>query len=88
MLLLAGGNINDCTQFTHVMAAVRIPRLGTVRPRTRPERVIADKGYGSRVIRAYTYLRRRGIGATHPERAGQLAGRAHRSTSAARSTGS
>ncbi|MFI6787936.1 transposase, partial [Nonomuraea sp. NPDC050383] len=46
------------------------------RPRTRPEHVIADKGYSSRAIR--TYLRRRGIGATIPERADQLAGRAHR----------
>ncbi|MFI6791950.1 IS5 family transposase [Nonomuraea sp. NPDC050383] len=74
--VVTGGNINDCTPFTQVMAALRIPRLGRGRPRTRPEHVIADKGYSSRAIR--TYLRRRGIGATIPERADQLAGRAHR----------
>ncbi|MCP2344602.1 transposase [Nonomuraea roseoviolacea subsp. carminata] len=58
------------------MAAVRVPRLGLGRPRTRPQHVIADKGYSSRAIR--TYLRRRGISATIPERVDQLAGRAHR----------
>ncbi|MDP9868867.1 transposase [Streptosporangium brasiliense] len=49
---------------------------GAGRPRTRPDHVIADKDYSSRAIR--TYLRRRGIGATIPERADQLAGRARR----------
>ena len=39
-------------------------------------RVIADKGYSSRAIRAY--LRRRGIAATIPERRDQRAGRLRR----------
>ncbi|NUW34584.1 transposase [Nonomuraea sp. SMC257] len=47
-LVLTGANINDCTQFTRVMAAVRVPRLGPRRPRARPRHVIADKGYSSR----------------------------------------
>jgi transposase len=38
--------------------------------------VVADKGYSSRSIRRY--LRRRGIAATIPERADQIAGRRRR----------
>ncbi|MQY06803.1 hypothetical protein ACRB68_48990 [Actinomadura sp. RB68] len=49
-------------------------RMG--RPRTRPDHVVADKGYSSREIRVY--LRRRGIGATIPQRADQVAGRVRR----------
>ncbi|WP_435866438.1 IS5 family transposase [Streptosporangium sandarakinum] len=74
--VLTGGNVNDCTQFTAVMEAIRVPGPGPGRPRTRPAHVIADKGHSSRAIR--TYLRRRKIGATIPERADQPAGRARR----------
>ncbi|WP_435878011.1 IS5 family transposase [Streptosporangium canum] len=74
--VLTGGNVNDCTQFIAVMEVIRVPRAGAGRPRTRPAQVIADKGYSSRAIR--TYLRRRKISATIPERADQLAGRARR----------
>ncbi|WP_420038096.1 IS5 family transposase [Streptomyces sp. cg28] len=73
---LTGGNRNDCTQFEQVMAGIRIARPGPGRPRTRPDHVVADKGYSSRAIRAH--LRRRGIKATIPERVDQLAGRARR----------
>src|SRR5262249_27716787 len=38
-------------------------------PRTRPDRVLADKAYGSRANRAY--LRRRAIARTIPEKADQ-----------------
>ncbi|CAM5563356.1 hypothetical protein SPURM210S_03909 [Streptomyces purpurascens] len=40
------------------MARVRISRYGPGRPRTRPDRVVADKGYSSTTIRSS--LRRRG----------------------------
>lgn len=50
-----------------------MPRIGRGRPRTRPDKVRADKAYGSRVNRAY--LRRRGIGCTIPEKAGQVRNR-------------
>ena len=40
------------------------------RPRTRPDRVLADKAYGSRANRAY--LRRRGIRCTIPQKADQI----------------
>jgi transposase len=75
-IVLTAGNVNDCTMFTQVMAGICIPRRGPGRPWTRPVRVLADKGYSSRAIR--TYLRRRGIRATIPERSDQQANRARR----------
>ncbi|MHB9756503.1 IS5 family transposase [Streptomyces sp. BYX5S] len=74
--VLTGGNRNDCTQFEQVMARIRVAGPGPGRPRTRPARVVADKGYSSRSIRAY--LRRRGIKHTIPERIDQLNGRIRR----------
>lgn len=53
-----------------------MPRLGRGRPRTRPDKVRADKAYGSRANRAY--LRRRGIGCTIPEKADQVRNRQKR----------
>ncbi|KJY46608.1 transposase [Streptomyces sp. NRRL S-444] len=49
---------------------------GPVRPRMRPGHVIADKGYSSKAIR--TWLRRRGIACTIPERFDQVSNRARR----------
>jgi transposase len=73
---ITGGNTNDCTQFTAVMEAIRVPRLGPGRPRVRPSHVLGDKGYSSRAIR--TWLRRRGISHTIPERADQVRNRHRR----------
>ncbi|MFF9078752.1 IS5 family transposase [Streptomyces rubiginosohelvolus] len=75
-LVVTGGNTNDCTQFTAVMEAIRVPRLGPGRPRVRPDHVLGDKGYSSKAIRAW--LRRRGIGHTIPERADQARNRYRR----------
>ena len=58
------------------MAALRIARSGPGRPRTRPDRLLADKAYSSRAIRAH--LRRRRITATIPEPADQVRNRARR----------
>ncbi len=58
------------------MADVEFRRPGPGRPATRPSRVLADKGYSSRAIR--TYLRRRRIPATIPERRDQQANRLRR----------
>ncbi|RPK43448.1 Transposase DDE domain protein [Streptomyces sp. ADI92-24] len=74
--VFTGGNINDCTQFTTVMEAIRVPRIGLGRPRVRPAHVLGDKGYSSRAIR--TWLRRRGIAHTIPERADQARNRLRR----------
>ncbi|WEH31865.1 IS5 family transposase [Streptomyces sp. AM 3-1-1] len=76
---LTAGNVNDCTQFEAVMAGIRVNGPGPGRPRTRPERVAADKGYSSRKIRAY--LRRRGIKSAIPERLDQINGRLSRGES-------
>jgi transposase len=75
-LLIAGGNASDCTQFTTAMEAIRVPRIGPGRPRTRPSHVLGDKDYSSKAIR--TCLRRRGIAHTIPERADQVRNLARR----------
>ncbi|WP_405862671.1 IS5 family transposase [Streptomyces sp. NBC_00090] len=74
--VLTGGNTNDCPRFTAVMEAIRVPRIGPGRPRIRPAHVLGDKGYSSKAIR--TWLRRRGIAHTIPERADQVRNRARR----------
>ncbi|WP_428834100.1 IS5 family transposase [Microbispora maris] len=81
-LLVTGGNVNDCIRLQQVLQAIRVPRLGRGRPRTRPDHVVADKGYSSRAIRSY--LRRRGISHTIPERTDQIAGRARRGSKGGR----
>ena len=55
------------------MADIRIRRGCGGRPRTRPDRVLADKAYFSSRIRKS--LRRRGITATIPEPVNQVNGR-------------
>jgi transposase len=52
---------------------IRVPRHGTGRPRTTPDRVLADRAYTSKANRAY--LRRRGIKATIPSKTDQDAHR-------------
>ena len=74
--VVTAGQRNDAVVFGAVMAGIRIRRRGFGRPRTRPGRVLADKAYSSRAIRAS--LRRRGIAATIPEPADQQANRARR----------
>jgi transposase len=68
-ILVTGGQRGDSPQFIPVLAGIRVPRLGGGRPRTRPDRVLADKAYTSQANRAY--LRRRGIKATIPSKADQ-----------------
>ncbi|WP_420719479.1 IS5 family transposase [Streptomyces sp. RTd22] len=63
-VLITAGQRGDSPQFGPVLEAIRGPRLGPGRPRSRPDRVRADKAYDSRRNRAY--LRRRGIKATIP----------------------
>lgn len=66
------------------MAGIRIPRrIG--RPRTRPGRILADKAYSIKAIRAD--LRRRGIKMTIPEKADQQANRRKRGTAGGRPPG-
>jgi transposase len=75
-LLITGGQCGDGPQLPAVLKAIRVPRLGPGRPRTRPDRVRADKAYCSRANRLY--LRARGIPCTIPQRRDQIAGRKRR----------
>ncbi|MGW4034280.1 IS5 family transposase [Streptomyces sp. NPDC004838] len=73
LLLVTAGHRGDSPQFEPVLDAIRVPRPGGGRPRTRPLRVRGDRAYSSRANRAY--LRRRGIRCTIPEPAGQVRNR-------------
>ena len=72
-VLLTAGQRGDSPQFVAVLEGIRVARCGPGRPRTRPDRVLADKAYSSRANRAY--LRRRKITATIPVKADQQAHR-------------
>ncbi len=53
-----------------MLDAIAVPRPGPGRPRTRPDRVLADKAYDARANRVL--LRRRKIAATIPRQAGRI----------------
>jgi hypothetical protein len=72
-IVLTAGQRGDSPQFVPVLAGIRVPRPGGGRPRTRPDRVLADKAYTSKANRAH--LRGRGIRATIPSKADQDAHR-------------
>jgi transposase len=81
-VIVTAGNWHDSPQFTVVLDAIGVPRPGGGRPRTRPDRVLADKAYGSRANRAY--LRRRGIRCTIPDKADYAASRKRKGSSGGR----
>ncbi len=58
-VVITAGQRGDSPQFEAVLEAIRIPRLGPSTPRNHPDRIRADKAYGSRSNRSY--LHRRGI---------------------------
>ncbi|MFY4722799.1 IS5 family transposase [Streptomyces sp. LaBMicrA B280] len=72
-IVITAGQRGDSPQFEPVLKKVRVARLGSGRPRTRPDRVCADKAYASRKNRAY--LRRRGIRCTIPDKVDQARNR-------------
>lgn len=72
-LLLTAGQRGDSPQFVPVLQRIRVPRPGGGRPRTRPDRALADKAYAGKANRAY--LRRHGIRATIPIKADHAANR-------------
>lgn len=73
-LVLTCGQRNDSTQLGAVLDAIRVPRAGRGRPRKRPSRLVADKGYSYPSCREL--LRKRGVPHTIPERSDQHASRA------------
>src|SRR3569833_1092746 len=64
--VVTGGNVNDCTRFTHVMDAICVPRVGPGRPRSRPEPLLGDKGNSPNATRPG--LRRHHTPSTTPYR--------------------
>ena len=72
-LVLTAGQRGDSPQFVPVLQAIRVPRCGPGRPRTRPDRVLADKAYSAKANR--DHLRRRKIAATIPVKVDQQAHR-------------
>jgi transposase len=73
VMLVTAGQRGDSPQFVPVLEQIRVARLGGGRPRTRPDRVLADKAYTSKANRAY--LRRRQIKACIPSKSDQDANR-------------
>lgn len=82
-MVVTAGHHGDSPQFGPVLTAVKVHRPGGVgRPRTRPDRVRADRGYTSAANRAL--LRRRHIRATIPEKVDQQANRKARGSAGGR----
>lgn len=65
-----------------VLGRIRVARVGGGRPRTRPDRALADKAYGSRANR--TYLRQRHIRCTIPEKTDQIRNRKNKGSNGGR----
>lgn len=59
------GQCHDGPILPHLLEAVRVPRRGPGRPRTRPDALLADKAYSSRATRRR--LRERRITTVIPE---------------------
>lgn len=73
---LTPGQRGDSPEMVTVLDGIRVARLGPGRPRTRPDRVLADKAYSSRANRSW--LAARGIRATIPVPADQAGHRRRR----------
>jgi transposase len=80
-VLLTRGQAGDASMMLPLLAELRVPRV-CARPRTRPDRVLADKAYSSKAIRAH--LRARGITSVIPEPDDQKAHRRRRGSSGGR----
>lgn len=78
VVLIGPGQAGDSPMFPILMNHFRVGRRGPGRPRSRPDRVRADKAYSSRAIRHH--LRSRGIVAVIPEPADQQGHRKRRGT--------
>lgn len=80
--VLTAGNVNDTTMLTSTLEEIRVPGTGRGRPRTRPDRILADKGYPSKANRAWLAGHR--IKATIPDKADQAANRRKKGSSGGR----
>ncbi len=84
-LVLTSGNAADTSYFATVLDTISVRDGRPGRPRTRPDRVLADKAYTSAANRKF--LTDRGIKVTIPEREDQKAGRARRGSKGGRPRG-
>lgn len=66
VFVLTGGERNDQIALPALTSRGAIKRVGRGRPRLRPRRLVADKGYSSPTVRRL--LRRRGISAVIPRK--------------------
>ena len=73
--VVTGGQVADTSMLATTLELISVAGARG-RPRARPDRLIADKGYPSKANRSW--LRRHGIAATIPERADQIAHRRRR----------
>lgn len=80
--VLSPGQRGDTLAYPVLMDRLRIARAGPGRPRCRPDRLLGDKAYSSRPLRAD--LRRRRIRATIPIPADQAGHRARRGSAGGR----
>lgn len=64
--VLTAGQRHEATKLEALMEQGAVKRVGRVRPKLRPKRVLGDKAYSSRKIRRY--LKGRGIDDTIPRR--------------------
>jgi transposase len=81
-LVLTGGNAADTSFFQTVLETVQVHTGGPGRPRTRPERVLADKAYTAKANR--DYLTARGIKVTIARTWGSEAQQARRGSAGGR----
>lgn len=72
-VILTPGQAGDNPQLLPLLDQIAVGRDGPGRPRKRPERVLADKGYSHPSTRAA--LRERGIAFTCPEKSDRIARR-------------
>ncbi|ORB22308.1 IS5 family transposase [Mycolicibacterium parafortuitum] len=82
VVLVGAGQAHDGPVLEHLLAHLKVQRRGPGRPRTRPDRLRADKAYSSRATRQR--LRRRGIVAVIPEPSDQIRHRKRRGTQGGR----
>jgi transposase len=76
------GQAGDSPMLEPLLAQLAVKRLGSGRPRTRPDVVIGDKAYSSREIRSK--LRSRGVRAVIAQPADQIAHRKRRGSAGGR----
>jgi transposase len=82
VIAVTPGQANDSPALPLLLAALRVPRQGPGRPRTRPDALRGDKAYSARAHRAQ--LRARGITAVIPEPSDQISNRKKRGSGGGR----